>query len=148
MSQDAILRRALEVKEKFVVRLKAYPNVTGVGVGYKVFKGCRTDEICLRVYVKKKFPRQELRPEEVLPEEVLPERVEGIPVDVIEATFRILLALPAPPREAHRRRHNPLVGGISIGNSALGGSGTLGVSVFDNESGEDMMFSVAVWIAP
>jgi hypothetical protein len=106
------------------------PNVTGVGVGYKVVGGRLTDVISIRVYVAKKLPKEALRPEELLPESL-----QGIPVDVIEATFHIHLG------EDNRTRHNPLVGGISIGNLTLGGSGTLTVSVFDNVTKEDMILS-------
>ena len=130
--ENPILQKAREVKSKIASQLMANPNVTGVGVGYKSVNGKRTEDVCIRIYVSKKRPKQELRPEEVLPESV-----EGIPVDVIEATFEIQQG----DSEEHRRRRNPLVGGISIGNLTLGGSGTLGVSVFDNASGEDMLLS-------
>jgi hypothetical protein len=132
--ENPILQKAMEVKHKIASQLMANPNVTGVGVGYKIVKGKRTEEVCIRVYVRKKLPRQELRPEEVLPE-----NIEGIPVDVIEAIYEIHQSIP--PIEEHRMHHYPLVGGISIGNLTLGGSGTLGVSVFDNISREDMILS-------
>jgi len=92
--------------------------------------------ISIRVYVAKKLPKQDLRPEELLPE-----NVEGIPVDVIEATFQIHQDGSDLPISEHQRRRNLLVGGISIGNLLLGGSGTLGASVFDNNSGQHMVLS-------
>jgi hypothetical protein len=134
--EDPILSKALEVKNTIASQLMANPNVTGVGVGYKIVKGKRTEEVCIRVYVRKKLPKQELRPEEILPESI-----EGIPVDVIESRPELLQGGSEPPVEEHRRRRYPLVGGISIGNLTLGGLGTLGVSVFDNVSGEDMILS-------
>jgi hypothetical protein len=132
--KDPILQKALEVKDRIAPQFMANPNVTGVGVGYRIVNGQRTREVCIRVYVSKKRPRHELRAEEVLPDSM-----EGIPVDVIEATFEIQQG--EPPVSEHQRRHNPLVGGISIGNFILGGSGTLGVSVFDNVRREDMILS-------
>ncbi len=107
-----VLRKAHLVKETVAERLMADPNVTGVGVGYKVVNGKRTDEVSLRIYVRKKLPKQLLRPEEILPESV-----DGILTDVIEADFEIHSG-----GSEHRSRHYPLVGGISIGNLILGGS--------------------------
>ena len=129
-SRNSLLRRVRDVKARNASRLKAYPNVIGVGIGYRVVGGKRTEEICIRVYVREKKTRRNLRSEDILPEEV-----EGVRVDVIEGTFNIHSVAD------HQRRHNPLVGGISIGNIVLGGSGTLGVSVFDNISREDMILS-------
>jgi len=129
-SKDSFLKEIEEIKEKNFDKLRAYPNVTGVGVGFKVMGGKRTEEVCIRVYVSKKLPLKELRTEEVIPTEV-----EGIPVDIIEATFEIQSVAD------HQDRCNPILGGISIGNLSLGGSGTLGVSVFDNISREDMILS-------
>jgi hypothetical protein len=37
--------------------------------------------------------------------------------------------------------HTFLRGGISIGNLLLGGAGTLGVSVFDNRTGQELILS-------
>lgn len=124
------VQRAREVKEASATQLMAYPNVNGVGVGYKVVAGRRTDVIAVRVYVAKKLPKAALRPEEILPE-----NLQGVPVDVIEATFHIHQG------EDNRTLHNPLVGGVSVGNFILGGSGTLAVSVFDNVTKEDMILS-------
>lgn len=124
------IQKAQEVKNAVASQLMTMPNVTGVGVGYKVVGGRRTDVIAIRVYVAKKLPKAALRPEEVLPESL-----QGVPVDVIESTFHIHQG------EDNQALHNPLVGGISIGNFILGGSGTLTVSVFDNDTKEDMILS-------
>jgi hypothetical protein len=131
---DALVRRATEVKRAVAGRLRSYPNVTGVGVGFKEVGGVRTDQVAIRVYVDRKLPRAQLADDEVLPEEV-----EGIPVDDIEA--RIEVHSGPDPTQEHRNRHNPMMGGISIGNEVLGGSGTLGGSVFDNRTQQDLMLS-------
>jgi hypothetical protein len=128
------MRRAVEVKRAAAGRLRAYPNVTGVGVGFKEVGGVRTDRVAIRVYVEQKLPRGRLADDEVLPEEI-----EGIPLDVIEAKFEVHED-PGPNQE-HHNRHNPMMGGISIGNEALGGSGTLGSSVFDNRTQRDLILS-------
>jgi hypothetical protein len=124
------VRRAQELKEANTVRLRAYPNVTGVGVGFKEVGGVRTDTVAVRVYVARKVPVAELASEDVLPREV-----DGVPVDVIEGRWVVHDVAD------HRVRHDPMIGGISVGNIVLGGSGTIGGSVFDNRSQEDMILS-------
>lgn len=131
--QDLAVARASAVKEEIAPRLLARPEVTGVGVGYRFVNGKRTSEVCIRVYVRKKLPKRDLRPEELLPESI-----DGVPVDVIEAVFE------AHAGGANRVRHNLLQGGISAGAFVPGvfeSTGTLGASVFDNESREDMVLS-------
>src|SRR5262249_5893715 len=127
----SLLARARAPKPRMARDLRAYPNVTGGGVGYRRVRGRRTDQICIRVYVRRKLPRNELRAQDVLPESV-----EGVPIDVIEARFK------AHQDGVENRQHfNPLVGGIIIGNPVSNSFGTLGVSVFDNVLGEDMILS-------
>jgi hypothetical protein len=133
--QEKAVEQAKAVKERYVARLKAYPNVVGVGVGYAVVAGRRTDRICIRVYVRRKVTKTELPPEAVLPGSI-----DGVPIDVIEDEFSVLQT-PLVTLADHRRAHNFLVGGISIGNLVVGGSGTLGVSVFDSRTGQEMLLS-------
>jgi len=128
------VKKAHEMKEKNASLLMGKANVTGVGVGYKIKNGKKTKQISIRVYVSKKLPKEKLSPGDLLPK-----KIGNIPVDVIEADFEIHQDPSIPSN--HRLRFNPLLGGISIGNLSLGGSGTLGVSVFDNTLGEDMMLS-------
>ncbi len=130
MSEADPVRRAQELKRAYAGRLRAYPNVTGVGVGFKEVGGVRTDVTAVRVYVARKVPVGELAAADVLPTEV-----DGMPVDVIEARWVVHDVAD------HRVRHDPMPGGISVGNIVLGGSGTLGGSVFDNRTQEDMILS-------
>jgi len=113
-------------------RLRRYPNVIGTGVGFKLVGGERTSTVCVRVYVRRKVPETELRPEERIPA-----HIDGIPTDVIEDAFRIHQL----PIEEHRRWRAILHGGISVGNAITGGSGTLGTSVFDAVTGEQLILS-------
>jgi hypothetical protein len=80
------------------------------------------------VYVRKKLPERRLRPHQVVPP-----RVQGIPTDVIEARFRVHLD--------HTLRYDPAIGGVSVGNLGLGGSGTLGGLVFDANTRRDYLLS-------
>ncbi len=128
------VKKAKAVKERIAPSLRKYPNVTGVGVGYKIVNGRRTDTVSIRVYVQKKLPKEQLSAEAVLPTEI-----EGVPVDVIEVRAR---AHNGPiPLSDFQSRHNPLQGGISVGNVVLGGSGTIGCNVFDNVLAEGMILS-------
>jgi hypothetical protein len=133
--QEKIVNRAKSVKERHAGLLKGYPNVVGVGVGHEVVGGKRTDRVCIRVYVRRKLPKSQLAPEAVLPD-----YIDGLVVDVIEDEFWIHQAPPVA-LEDRRRPHNLLVGGISIGNLLVGGAGTLGVLVFDNRTGQEMLLS-------
>ena len=126
--QQKIVDQAKAIKEKHADRLKSFPNVIGVGVGRELAGGKPTGRVAIRVYVRKKLPKDQLAPNAVLPD-----TIEGLPVDVIEDEFRI-----------HQDRlgaNTFLVGGISVGNLIVGGSGTLGVSVFDNRTGQELFLS-------
>ncbi len=133
-AESAATDRVRRAKQQFGDQLKAYPNVSGVGVGYRVVGGVRRDEICLRVYVRKKVPEAELAPGEILPK-----AVNGVTVDVIEADWRALasdLSLP----ERRERRPLDVPGGVSIGGLRVT-AGTLGAAVSDVGSGELLLLS-------
>jgi hypothetical protein len=133
--QQKVVDRAKSVKEKHADQLKRFPNVIGVGVGHEIVGGKRTDRVAIRVYVRKKFPKDQLAPDAILPD-----TIDGLPVDVIEDEFWIHQQTPITLAE-RLVAHTFLRGGISIGNLLLGGSGTLGVSVFDNKTGQEMILS-------
>lgn len=97
-------------------------NLIGVGLGERVTDGDRTGELCLKVYVARKFPAGE-----VPDDERVPDSVEGLPTDVEGIGY--------PERHAltPRKRHRPVIGGVSIGLDAsvfaTPNAGTLGVVV-------------------
>lgn len=118
-----------QVKEKVKEELMTkFSNVTGVGVGYRILKGERTNQICIRVYVEKKLPLAELQTNEILPTEI-----EGIRIDVIEGSFTI--------QSDPTKKRDPLIGALSIINSRMNAAGTLGGTVFDNTTRSDMILS-------
>ena len=65
------------VKEAHERELLAKQNVLGVGVGYKVVEGKRTDSLAIIVMVRDKIPESLLALEEIIPREI-----DGVPVDV------------------------------------------------------------------
>jgi hypothetical protein len=130
-STDGRVRRA---KLRFGQELKTYPNVTGVGVGYRIVGRQRRDEICLRVYVRTKVPESALAPDEILPK-----AVDGVSVDVIEADW---WAMAPNLTIAERQSRHPLevYAGVSIGGLRVT-AGTLGAAVSDLGSGELLLLS-------
>jgi S1-C subfamily serine protease len=134
------IQRAKASAEKDLLKLA---NVTGVGVGEKITKGQRVGKACVRVYVKKKLPK-----DRVGKGQLIPASVGGVPTDVIEREFVLhpaSVALSDLELMADAGTYDPLTGGISIGPCrAVGGSvfvGTLGLVVEDNNTGDPMMLS-------
>ena len=78
--EDAEMAKITEVIEKHELEILNYPNVVGVGVGYRIKAGKPMDEICLVVYVEKKVPKAEL-----LVKDIIPEEIDGVKLDVVEA---------------------------------------------------------------
>ena len=96
----------------------ADPNVTSVGVGYRVKDGKPTDELVMQFTVKTKFEPQGLEAVSTRP---IPETitVNGIrfPTDVVERRYTTQpTAVDAPPKADRKRRLDTMVPGISIGN--------------------------------
>ncbi len=111
------------------------PGVSAVDVGYKITGEGLTDELAIRVHVKRKKPLEALEDYEIFSISGSPKKAGAFSVDVIEAEYapsRFLVA--AEPLEAEavnrRSRTNPLVGGISVGNPRVT-AGTLGAIVWD-----------------
>lgn len=69
-----------EVQQRHQAELLKYPNVVGVAAGIRTRRGKPTGEPCLVIYVSRKLPKKSLGPDEVLPR-----RLDGVPVDVVEA---------------------------------------------------------------
>ena len=89
-------------------------NVVGVGYGYRIKDGKRTDELCLKTYVVEKYPEKE-----ILAEALAPKKVGGVTVDV-EAVGQLVAW--GGNRTA---RWRPAPGGVSIGHYKIT-AGTLG----------------------
>ena len=124
------------------------PNVTAVDVGFKIKGQKVTDDLALRVHVQRKLADDQLGSEAVNTQRKK-EKVEGFPVDVIEAEYAAS-DRPARPLAAHqflapeavdrRGRVDPLVGGVSCGNPRIT-AGTIGAIVFDKTDGKAAILS-------
>jgi hypothetical protein len=73
------LEEITRVKTEVEPELLKIPGVTGVDIGHKYVGGKKTDELAIRVYVKKK--------REVPEKDAIPKEIRGIPTDVIEREF-------------------------------------------------------------
>ncbi|MCH7877840.1 MAG: hypothetical protein IH914_00810 [candidate division Zixibacteria bacterium] len=67
------------VKELHVEAILEKPNVIGVGMGYKVTRNRRTNELSVVVLVRQKLPEAGLRPDDLVSRDL-----DGVATDVIE----------------------------------------------------------------
>lgn len=125
MSEQAQIRQTKELHTEAIL---AKPNVVGVGTGYKVKRGQRTDQLCVVTMVSRKMPLAGL-PTEAL----VPKTVDGVPVDVIEVGH--LRAL-----QARTDRWRPAPGGVSLGHYKIT-AGTFGAVVRDRATGNRLILS-------
>jgi hypothetical protein len=97
-------------------------NLVGVGIGEKVVNRKRTGEMCVKVFVAKKYPKGKIDRSSSIPS-----AVEGIPTDIEAVGYPKKFEIP------NRQQHRQVPGGVSIGLdfNAVNYSfaGTLGVIV-------------------
>jgi len=115
-------------KQQHQQELMGKPNVVGVGVGYKIVGGERTEIPCVIVFVRRK-----VRAESLSAEEMIPAQVEGVATDVIESG--LIYA-----QQSNTAKFRPAPGGVSIGHYQIT-AGTLGVVVRDRGTGERLILS-------
>lgn len=132
-----------------------WPNVTSVGVGYKVVEGKVTDEISVQVTVAEKVSPAALKSRGFpsLPPCLTTPDGRTVPVDVVQRAYRPshvvvpepVAPVPPPamaPRVRRRRRLTRVMPGISVGHvDAL--AGTIGAIVYDNRTGRACVLSNA-----
>ncbi|WP_280450976.1 DNA/RNA non-specific endonuclease [Nocardia cyriacigeorgica] len=118
------------------------PNITSIGVGYKITGGDTTDILSLQFTVGQKVAPEHL---ESLGTTEIPESIDvggfAVPTDVLERryepSFRVV-AEARPPETKIRR--DPVVPGISIANINET-AGTLGCIVYDATEGTPLVLS-------
>ena len=118
----------IAVKETHKEELMDKSNVVGVGVGYKVSGGERTDELSVTVLVREKVPAASLPPSAL----VAPQ-LGGVPTDVVEVgTLRAF--------QTRTERWRPAPPGVSIGHYQIT-AGTFGAIVRDRATGARLILS-------
>ncbi len=111
---------------KKLIELSKYPNVQGVGIGYKVKDGKRTKEVAVIIFVNKKVPEIDLIPAALIPKSVATSTGE-IKTDVVESGSFKMLALTD--------RVRPVIPGYSIGHPDIT-AGTAGMIVKKAQDGK------------
>jgi hypothetical protein len=111
-------------QELYTESLLALPNVIGTGTGYKQRNGKYTNEVCVQVFVERKYPLDQLPPGTIVPAEVTAEEARAVRTDVIESG----------PLNAFQdtTRYRPVPGGCSVGPQQSNSAGTLGGWAADN----------------
>ena len=104
--------------------LLTLPNVIGTGTGYRQKNGEYTNEVCVQIFVERKYPLEQLPPGTIVPTDVTAEEARPIRTDVIETG----------PLDAFQdtTRYRPVPGGCSIGPQQSNSAGTLGGWAADN----------------
>ncbi|MFE3447086.1 DNA/RNA non-specific endonuclease [Nocardia sp. NPDC059180] len=118
------------------------PNVTSIGVGYKITNGIQTDTLSVQFTVGRKIALEGL---EALGTTAIPESINvvgvAVPTDVLERryepSFRVVAE--AEPAETKVRR-DPVLPGVSIANTKET-AGTLGCIVYDATDGTPLVLS-------
>lgn len=113
-------------------------GVTAVDLGFKWSDGQMTSKLSIRVHVVKKKDKLELSEADLFPEEV-----DGIAVDVIEASYAPQALIDVQPEaavEGRGKRWDEIPVGVSIG-CKHSTAGTLGAKVIDEETGDEMILS-------
>ena len=127
------------------VQLLQQYGLTGVGVGLKVIAGQRTDEPCVKAYVRRKLAIESLAPSRVLPKLFVTSTM-AVSTDVEEMLTPSAPPWNAPPTQALSSiggslRRRPLHGGDSISHFTVP-TGTVAIAVRDpNRPWESLVLS-------
>jgi endonuclease G, mitochondrial len=118
------------------------PNISSVGIGYKMKDGKPTKEVAVQFTVKQKSKPEEL---ESLGTTPIPKSfvIEGekVPTDVIQRKYTVEYRLVAEAETgARKRREDPIFPGISIAN-VKETAGTIGCVVYDKAFGTPYVLS-------
>ena len=120
----------------------ADPNITSVGIGYKLTSGQNTGQLALQFTVGKKIGLEAL---EAVGTRGIPKQItaNGITfdTDVVERTFeKHPLLQMTKEKSLRKRRLDPLMPGVSVGH-VRSTAGTLGCIVRDSATGELRLLS-------
>ena len=116
----------------------ARDGVTAVDLGFKWSAGRMSDQLAIRVHVANKKAEVELSAGQLFPKEI-----QGIPVDIIEATYApqaLVNSKAEAAIEGRGRRFDVIPIGVSVG-CRYSTAGTLGAKVIDLDGGQEMILS-------
>lgn len=119
------------------------PNISSIGVGYKVIDGRQTPEISVQFTVNEKHSAPdalEALGTTPVPESITVDGVE-VPTDVLERRYEPAFQLVPEPVAVERKvRIDPVVPGVSVGNVHVS-AGTIGGIVYDRADGTPYVLS-------
>jgi endonuclease G len=136
----AALRQFIRTKGEDYLR---DPNISSIGIGYKVTDGRQTPAISVQFTVNEKHEAPEAL--EALgttpvPESIMIGGVE-VPTDVLERRYEPAFQIVPEPVPVQRKiRIDPVVPGVSVGNVHVS-AGTLGGIVYDKKDGTPHVLS-------
>ncbi|MCP4360844.1 MAG: hypothetical protein GY796_22785 [Chloroflexi bacterium] len=118
----------------------AREGVTAVDLGFKWSQGAMTGQLAIRVHLAQKKPLSELEEEDLFPKEI-----DGVLIDVIEATYGIQTMLEGDVQleaavDGRDQRFTEIPLGVSIGGPNVT-AGTLGAKVYDADTQEAYILS-------
>jgi endonuclease G len=136
----AALRQFIRTKGEDYLR---DPNISSIGIGYKVTAGQRTPEISVQFTVNEKHSAPDAL--EALGTTPLPESisVDGVvvPTDVLERRYEpAFRVVPEPVAVERKVRIDPIMPGVSVGNVHVS-AGTIGAIVYDRADGTPYVLS-------
>lgn len=135
--RDAIYAR--EIASSFYLR---NPLVTLIDVGWKIKDGGYTDQLAVRVHLRRKIEEAAFEAFSLEnPGLVIDKTMIPFTVDIIEATYPLHWWWMSRLPDARARAYNPLQGGISVSGELVFGFGTLGGIVEDRDTHEKMILS-------
>jgi len=125
--------------------IMSYPNVVGHSnqLMPRIRKGkVIHEEKCIRIYVVKKVPEQQLRPSEVIPKTLKLEDGREVCTDVVE-----IGKLKALQQLDPKQRYRPAPTGVSTSRADENAAGTIGWYVVDEEGNVYAISNNHVWAA-
>ena len=121
------MKKIIKARKKLEKLYLKDNNVTGVDIGYKIKDGEFTDQLTLRIFVKKKVDKSILKKNQIIPK-----KYKNIETDIIEGEYHFQRNW-SPNVASDLKQYEILKGGIQIA-TGKGDTGTLGMLVKDNKT--------------
>jgi endonuclease G, mitochondrial len=135
---DAVKAAVRQVADEYLTD----PNINSVGVGHRLKDGKRTDDLVLQFTVGQKVAPEAVRDMDSreIPKSINANGIQ-FDTDVVEREFtHHPVAVQAGDKDERKRRVDPMVPGISVGNVHIT-AGTLGCLVKEKAGGKTRMLS-------
>lgn len=136
----AALRQFIRTKGEDYLR---DPNISSIGIGYKITDGKQTPEVSVQFTVNEKHAAPEALGElgtTAVPESITIGGIE-VPTDVLERRYEpAFRVVPEPVAVPRKLRIDPIVPGVSVGNVHVS-AGTIGGIVYDKKDGTPYVLS-------